>query len=101
MTSKISYHDWQVGVIADDSALLEAYPLFSAVNRCAKLVGRHQGRIIKLEYNGEGAVKTTLMLVGKVRCMCVITIVIVKPLTMILPFDWFRMRQMTCLILIS
>ncbi|XP_033633240.1 putative aminopeptidase W07G4.4 [Asterias rubens] len=55
----------KVGVIADDSALLEAYPLFSAVNRCAKLVGRHQGRIIKLEYNGEGAVKTTLMLVGK------------------------------------
>ena len=53
-------------VIEDDGTLMKSYPLFSAVNRCAKLVRRHQGRVIKLEYVGEGTVEKTLMLVGKV-----------------------------------
>ncbi|XP_071480579.1 putative aminopeptidase W07G4.4 [Diadema antillarum] len=55
----------KVEVISDDSSLLEQYPLFSAVNRCAKLVDRHKGRVIKLEYVGSGEIKKTLMLVGK------------------------------------
>ena len=57
----------QVRVIQDDGTLMASYPLFSAVNRCAKLVGRHQGRIVQLEYTGEGPVERTLMLVGKVH----------------------------------
>eukprot|EP00057_Strongylocentrotus_purpuratus_P003119 XP_003725966.2 PREDICTED: putative aminopeptidase W07G4.4 [Strongylocentrotus purpuratus] len=52
-------------VISDDAALMECYPLFSAVNRCAKLVDRHRGRVIKLEYVGSGEITKTLMLVGK------------------------------------
>ncbi|XP_038070645.1 putative aminopeptidase W07G4.4 [Patiria miniata] len=55
----------KVSVVFDDNTLMQSYPLFSAVNRCAKLVQRHQGRIIKLEYTGAGEVKKTLMLVGK------------------------------------
>ncbi|XP_063963292.1 putative aminopeptidase W07G4.4 [Lytechinus pictus] len=41
------------------------YPLFAAVDRCAQLVERHRGRIIKLEYEGSGEITKTLMLVGK------------------------------------
>ncbi|XP_022110456.1 putative aminopeptidase W07G4.4 [Acanthaster planci] len=55
----------KVSVVSDDNTLMNSYPLFSAVNRCAKLVERHQGRIIKLEYVGEGQVQKTLMFVGK------------------------------------
>ncbi|XP_072027911.1 putative aminopeptidase W07G4.4 [Amphiura filiformis] len=52
-------------IISDDSVLTKEYPLFSAVNRCAKLVDRHQGRVIHLEYVGDGDIETTLMIVGK------------------------------------
>lgn len=52
-------------IISDDAVLLKEYPLFSAVNRCAKQVNRHQGRVIQLEYIGAGDIQTTLMLVGK------------------------------------
>ncbi|XP_077983580.1 putative aminopeptidase W07G4.4 [Glandiceps talaboti] len=54
-----------VNVISDEAVLEKEYPLHAAVNRCAKHVDRHKGRIIELEYTGEGEVDTTLMLVGK------------------------------------
>ncbi|XP_071948572.1 putative aminopeptidase W07G4.4 [Antedon mediterranea] len=55
----------KVEVIDDDETLLSKYPLFSAVNRCAKYVPRHKGCIIKLEYSGQGKIESTMMLVGK------------------------------------
>ncbi|XP_077983786.1 putative aminopeptidase W07G4.4 [Glandiceps talaboti] len=54
-----------VNVISDEAVLEKEYPLHAAVNRCAKHVDRHKGRIIELEYTGEGEVDTTLLLVGK------------------------------------
>lgn len=41
------------------------YPLFAAVDRAASVVPRHRGRIITLEYKPSGAIKKTLLLVGK------------------------------------
>merc|ERR1712142_192954 len=41
------------------------YPCLAAVNRCASTVPRHDGRLIWLTYEGEGAVKKTVYLVGK------------------------------------
>lgn len=55
----------QVEVVSDVKILEKEYPCLAAVNRCANCVPRHQGRVIKLQYCGEGPVKTTLMLVGK------------------------------------
>lgn len=57
--------DITVEAITDDRQLNDAYPLFSAVNRCAKGVERHQGRVIILTYKGKGPIEKTLMLVGK------------------------------------
>ncbi|XP_076048476.1 dipeptidase B [Oratosquilla oratoria] len=54
-----------VEVVSDDETLCKEYPLFSAVNRCAKGVPRHQGRIIYLDYKGAGPIEHTLQLVGK------------------------------------
>ena len=36
---------------------------------CIAVVPRHQGRIVFLEYQGEGTVEKTLFLVGKVRLL--------------------------------
>ncbi|XP_066964452.1 putative aminopeptidase W07G4.4 isoform X1 [Macrobrachium rosenbergii] len=55
----------KVDVVSDDGKLCKDYPLFSAVNRCAKGVDRHKGRVIYLTYEGEGPIEKTLMLVGK------------------------------------
>lgn len=55
----------KVNVIADEETFTNKYPLFAAVNRAARGISRHTGRIIKLEYEGEGPIDTTLMLVGK------------------------------------
>nr|XP_045606702.1 putative aminopeptidase W07G4.4 isoform X2 [Procambarus clarkii] len=52
-------------VVSDDAKLCKEYPLFSAVNRCAKGVLRHRGRVIYLTYEGVGPIERTLMLVGK------------------------------------
>ncbi|RXG53987.1 putative aminopeptidase W07G4.4, partial [Armadillidium vulgare] len=57
--------DITIEAITDDRQLNDAYPLFSAVNRCAKGVDRHQGRVIILTYKGKGPIEKTLMLVGK------------------------------------
>ncbi|KAG5840513.1 hypothetical protein ANANG_G00189600 [Anguilla anguilla] len=55
----------QVSVMSDLKTLEKEYPCLAAVNRCANVVPRHQGRVINLVYSGEGPIKRTLMLVGK------------------------------------
>ncbi|XP_062613205.1 putative aminopeptidase W07G4.4 [Saccostrea cucullata] len=55
----------KVTVISDPETLRKEYPLYAAVNRAANQVERHQGRMIFLEYNGEGDIDKTLFLVGK------------------------------------
>lgn len=55
----------EVQVLQDASVFEKEYPCLAAVNRCASAVPRHQARVIKLQYCGEGRVKQTLMLVGK------------------------------------
>lgn len=55
----------QVDVVSDLKVLEKEYPCLAAVNRCANAVPRHQARVIKLLYCGEGPITTTLMLVGK------------------------------------
>ncbi|EDV22798.1 expressed hypothetical protein, partial [Trichoplax adhaerens] len=55
----------KVNVISDVDMIEKEYPLFAAVNRCSKTVPRHNGRIVYLEYTGEGAIEETLLLVGK------------------------------------
>ncbi|KAI3372699.1 hypothetical protein L3Q82_023159, partial [Scortum barcoo] len=55
----------QVEVVSDIKVLEKEYPCLAAVNRCANTVPRHQARVIKLQYCGEGPIQKTLMLVGK------------------------------------
>jgi len=55
----------KMSVVAGHQNFQKDYPLFAAVDRCADAVHRHQGRIIYLEYTGEGEVKDTHMFVGK------------------------------------
>uniref|UniRef100_A0A8P4GGG3 Zgc:152830 n=1 Tax=Dicentrarchus labrax TaxID=13489 RepID=A0A8P4GGG3_DICLA len=55
----------QVEVVSDLKVLEKEYPCLAAVNRCANSVPRHQARVIKLQYCGEGPIQKTLMLVGK------------------------------------
>jgi len=54
-----------VEVISDLPVLEKEYPLFSAVNRCANGINRHQGRVIYLRYQGSAKIEKTLFLVGK------------------------------------
>lgn len=55
----------KVDVIKDKKEFEKGFPLFAAVNRAASVVDRHHGRLIFLEYVGEGEINTTVMLVGK------------------------------------
>uniref|UniRef100_A0A1A8NAU4 Cytosol aminopeptidase domain-containing protein n=1 Tax=Nothobranchius rachovii TaxID=451742 RepID=A0A1A8NAU4_9TELE len=55
----------KVDVISDLKTLEKEYPCLAAVNRCANTVPRHQARVVKLQYCGEGPIQKTLMLVGK------------------------------------
>lgn len=55
----------KVEVVSKVEVLEKEYPCLAAVNRCANAVPRHQARVVKLLYSGEGPVQTTLMLVGK------------------------------------
>ncbi|KAJ7356319.1 manganese ion binding [Desmophyllum pertusum] len=57
--------DVNVTVIKDVSEFEAKYPLYAAVNRCARVVDRHTGRMINLEYVGEGNITKTVLLVGK------------------------------------
>ncbi|XP_051950434.1 putative aminopeptidase W07G4.4 [Xyrauchen texanus] len=55
----------KVTVVSDLNTLEKEYPCLAAVNRCANTVPRHQARVIKLLYCGEGPIQQTLMVVGK------------------------------------
>lgn len=55
----------KVTVVSNLNTLEKEYPCLAAVNRCANAVPRHQARVIKLQYCGEGPIEQTLMLVGK------------------------------------
>ena len=55
----------KVKVIKDRDQIEKDFPVFAAVARASYSVERHHPRIIELEYQGEGPVKDTLMLVGK------------------------------------
>ncbi|XP_032808306.1 putative aminopeptidase W07G4.4 isoform X2 [Petromyzon marinus] len=52
-------------VISDPDVFKKEFPCLAAVNRCANAVERHRGRVIELEYTGEGDVDKTVFLVGK------------------------------------
>jgi len=54
-----------VNILSNQDDFVKEYPLFAAVNRAARSVPRHQGRIIWLEYKPPKPAKKTLMLVGK------------------------------------
>lgn len=55
----------KVEVISDQDKIEREFPLFGAVNRAARVVPRHEGRIIFLEYVPPKPSRKTLMLVGK------------------------------------
>lgn len=54
-----------VSVVSDVATIEKEYPCLGAVNRAAKVIPRHNARVIKLNYTGEGPVTDTLFLVGK------------------------------------
>ncbi|KAK7456570.1 hypothetical protein BaRGS_00039324 [Batillaria attramentaria] len=55
----------QVKIVKDVQELEKEYPLMAAVNRAARVVERHQARLVFLEYSGAGTIDSTLFLVGK------------------------------------
>ncbi|CAF1027139.1 unnamed protein product [Adineta ricciae] len=55
----------KINIIKDQNEIDKDFPLFAAVNRAARGIDRHQGRLIFLEYTGEGEINSTAMLVGK------------------------------------
>lgn len=54
-----------VNLITDRQQIADEFPVFDAVARASYSVPRHHPRIIELEYQGEGPITKTLMLVGK------------------------------------
>lgn len=54
----------KMDVISGHETFVKDYPLFAAVNRAAKDIPRHDGKVIYLEYAGED-VNKTFLLVGK------------------------------------
>ncbi|QFU21731.1 leucyl aminopeptidase family protein [Shewanella eurypsychrophilus] len=54
-----------VSVIEDRDVLERDYPLLSAVGRSSFAVSRHQPRVVKLEYVGEGEIAHTYFYAGK------------------------------------
>merc|ERR1719512_71567 len=57
--------DVKIEVIKGQTVFEDMYPCLAAVNRCASVVPRHDGRVIWLTYEPEGPVEKTVMLVGK------------------------------------
>lgn len=55
----------QVTVVEDKAEIEKEFPLMAAVNRAASAVKRHEGRLVLLEYTGQGPIDKTLFLVGK------------------------------------
>merc|ERR1712038_583541 len=58
--------DIKIEVMKGQAMFEKEYPCLAAVNRCASVVPRHDGRVIWLSYEPEGGpVEKTVMLVGK------------------------------------
>lgn len=57
--------DVEVSVLDDMELLLQEYPMLMAVARASLSVERHQPRVIRLVYTGEGKIDKTLLLAGK------------------------------------
>lgn len=57
--------DIHTRVIEGRDELERDYPLLSAVGRASFAVGRHQPRVVKLEYVGEGEIERTFLFAGK------------------------------------
>ncbi|QYJ79609.1 M17 family metallopeptidase [Shewanella acanthi] len=55
----------KVTVVENKDCLERDYPLLSAVGRSSFAVGRHQPRVVKLEYVPEGEVTRTFLFAGK------------------------------------
>ncbi|CAF3764811.1 unnamed protein product [Rotaria magnacalcarata] len=55
----------KMNIIKDKEEFENKFPLFAAVNRASINVERHQGRLIFLEYQGQGDINSTLLVVGK------------------------------------
>ncbi|GGD48213.1 M17 family metallopeptidase [Lacimicrobium alkaliphilum] len=55
----------KVEVVSDDATLRKDYPLLYAVGRCSVHTPRHQPRVIRLEYTGEGEILQNLFFAGK------------------------------------
>ncbi|QSX36266.1 M17 family metallopeptidase [Shewanella sedimentimangrovi] len=55
----------QVSVVEHRDELERDYPLLCAVGRASFAVARHQPRVVKLEYLGEGDTQRTLLFAGK------------------------------------
>ena len=55
----------KVCVVEDRDVLERDYPLLSAVGRSSFAVSRHQPRVVKLEYVGEGEIEHTYFYAGK------------------------------------
>jgi len=54
-----------VEVVKGQEVLEKEYPCFAAVNRCASVIPRHDGRVIWMTYTPDGPIEKTLFLVGK------------------------------------
>ncbi len=55
----------QVSVIKDRETIEQQFPLLAAVARASQQVKRHQPRVVKMVYEGDGPIEKTLILVGK------------------------------------
>ncbi|QIZ77420.1 M17 family metallopeptidase [Ferrimonas lipolytica] len=55
----------KVSVVDDRAALDRDYPLLSGVARASYGVARHEPRVVRLEYVGDGAISRNWMLAGK------------------------------------
>lgn len=55
----------KINIINDDNVFKKEYPLLCAVNRAAKGVDRHKGRVVFLTYDSNDQPSKTVFLVGK------------------------------------
>jgi leucyl aminopeptidase len=55
----------KVTVIDDQAVIARDYPLIAAVARASQPVERHQPRIVRLEYVGQGPIERSIWLAGK------------------------------------
>lgn len=55
----------EIDVIDDQKQIEKDFPLLAAVARASQSVARHHPRVVKLDYQGEGPIEKTLILIGK------------------------------------